>query len=677
MEQTKICAKCRLFFSGRGVRPHPYHTGSYSDLMASVHSGCILCKWLSLQVPPPDNPPTVQEEISGRHRFEISVRFSGHCTKSGHGYIGYITFFGNCSWAPSFRIEVYICRVERTLDRYSDSKSHLPSLQPSRFAEIGSHESLGKIRSWLDSCGNDHKYCNTSTGALFFPTRVVDVHNITNGMVVLRDKTEVLGSNLDGGCPEGTYPQYWTLSHRWGDPRKIIQLLGGNPDEGTISNEEQFRNGIPLNKLSPTFRDAMELVDKMGYQYIWIDCLCIFQDSSSDWEQEARTMKDVYENSFCNISAIRSSYDVSLGLFGPRLAEPGLLYPFSADVEFPHLGDRQPEKWSFRYNSLWVDEIQKAPLSSRGWVVQERFLARRTIHFARNQIYWECVEHSRCEADPEGKLGLLDFKGGPQMRRQTREFKVPLRTIIKRLHVEIEAPLLTWNRPKCSTPQGCWETIVTAYSSCDLTKESDRLIAISGVARKFSEVIGGRYLAGLWEQGLHTELTWRSDAYLGAAVRPSGFFAPSWSWASVCGGRITVDVLNPTVHGKLSSLIKLIDARIKPQSHNGDPMGLLASAELDIDCHLYYFKKVGKLRTVEIYADQALSEGVAQRVELDGLKLDTKELVRKYKQDVDIDVVCVPVYSQKGHTGRLFVEFIILETVPGSTSSYRRVGVLF
>lgn len=570
---------------------------------------------------------------------------------------------------------VFICPAQDIFDRYSDPKSHLPYLQPPRFADIGSHESLGKIRSWLDSCGNDHKYCTISTSAVFFPTRVVDVQNIKNGRVVLRDKTEVLGSNLDGKRPEGTYPQYWTLSHRWGDPEKIIKLLGGNSNEETISNEEQFRKGIPLNDLSPTFRDAMELVDKLGYRYIWIDCLCIIQDSSSDWEQEARTMKDVYENSFCNISAIRSSYDVSLGLFGPRLAELGLLSPFSVDLKPSYLGDCQPETSNFWYSILWVDEINKAPLSTRGWILQERFLTRRTIHFTRNQIYWECLEHLRCEADPEGQLGLLDAVAQSQMRRQSTGLKSSLRTIIERLHPELEAPSPWVIKSIWSTPQASWRAIVTTYSSCDLTKESDRLIAISGVAKKFREVIGGRYLAGLWERGLHTDLMWRSNASQGAAVRRSEFFAPSWSWASICGGSVTLSIVAAKGNGEPSSLIELIDARIKPKSHNGDPMGLLASAELDIDCHPYYFKRVGKLRKFEMYADQALSERLPQCVELNSLYLDTEELVRKYKQDVDVDGVCVPVSSEHVGYGGSYVKCLLLETVFGST--YRRVGVLF
>lgn len=78
-----------------------------------------------------------------------------------------------------------------------------------------------------------------------------------------------------------------------------------------LSNEQFFRRGIALGELSPTFRDAVTLVHKLGYRYIWIDSLCIIQDPNAkeDWEREAPTMKDIYGNSCCNISAIRSSRD--------------------------------------------------------------------------------------------------------------------------------------------------------------------------------------------------------------------------------------------------------------------------------------------------------------------------------------------------------------------------------
>lgn len=41
--------------------------------------------------------------------------------------------------------------------------------------------------------------------------------------------------------------------------------------------------------------------------------------------------------------------------------------------------------------------VLESPLSKRGWVMQERVLARRTIYFTGHQTYWECGEGVRCE----------------------------------------------------------------------------------------------------------------------------------------------------------------------------------------------------------------------------------------------------------------------------------------
>lgn len=42
-----------------------------------------------------------------------------------------------------------------------------------------------------------------------------------------------------------------------------------------------------------------------------------------------------------------------------------------------------------------------------------------------------------------------------------------------------------------------WSDLVRGYSKCELTKESDRLIALSGLAQTFQDFTGDEYLAGL------------------------------------------------------------------------------------------------------------------------------------------------------------------------------------
>jgi hypothetical protein len=102
--------------------------------------------------------------------------------------------------------------------------------------------------------------------------------------------------------------EYLTLSHCWGKDQ-IFRLLETNID--------QLRKAIPTNRLPQTFQQAIALTKRMGHRYIWIDSLCIIQDSEDDWHYESSRMGDVYKNSFCNISATAAE-DGRMGLFFER-----------------------------------------------------------------------------------------------------------------------------------------------------------------------------------------------------------------------------------------------------------------------------------------------------------------------------------------------------------------------
>lgn len=78
-----------------------------------------------------------------------------------------------------------------------------------------------------------------------------------------------------------------------------------------------------------------------------------------------------------------------------------------------------------------------------------------------------------------------------------------------------------------------WKDIVETYSQCQLTKEADKLIAISAIARAMKPMIECRYLAGLWEENLVNQLGWYIAG--GPQSRPGTYRAPSWSWTSVEG----------------------------------------------------------------------------------------------------------------------------------------------
>ena len=60
---------------------------------------------------------------------------------------------------------------------------------------------------------------------------------------------------------------------------------------------------INMTDIPKTFQDAVLITRKLGYRYLWIDSLCIIQDSASDWQIESVKMADIYFNAVVNISA--------------------------------------------------------------------------------------------------------------------------------------------------------------------------------------------------------------------------------------------------------------------------------------------------------------------------------------------------------------------------------------
>ncbi|RYP72611.1 hypothetical protein DL771_004106 [Monosporascus sp. 5C6A] len=79
-----------------------------------------------------------------------------------------------------------------------------------------------------------------------------------------------------------------------------------------------------------------------------------------------------------------------------------------------------------------------------------------------------------------------------------------------------------------------WHRIVEQYSALKLTKQTDRLPALSGLAVRSSPALG-KYLAGLWKKALVSDLMWRVNLLEVGIGRASEYISPSWSWASISG----------------------------------------------------------------------------------------------------------------------------------------------
>jgi hypothetical protein len=158
------------------------------------------------------------------------------------------------------------------------------------------------------------------------------------------------------------------------------------------NNIDALLREVPVQELCNTFLDALTVTRNLGFNYLWIDSLCILQDDLTDWRRESPLMSEVYGNAVVNISATHAD-DGSVGLFAKRdISRAARQY-----IELPN-GEIHELLDPFLYERCITD----APLSKRAWTFQERYLAQRTIHFSAEQIFCECAQHMVCESLPEG-----------------------------------------------------------------------------------------------------------------------------------------------------------------------------------------------------------------------------------------------------------------------------------
>lgn len=375
------------------------------------------------------------------------------------------------------------------------------------------------IEGWLRECSDQHQCPDEhKAGQQWYPTRLIEL--------VTPDSFRVIHSDSER-FQKGK--GYLTLSHRWGDS-KFLQL--------TTDKVADFERGLPTTSLRRTFQDALTIAQRLD-KYIWIDSLCIIQsgDFGADWRKECTTMAQVYSNSFCNISADWGNDED--GLFFQRddkysPCHVRLRWKVSENTSSNPRSKSSPEvPYCIVQPNLWHNEVVKSPLNCRGWVLQERLLAPRALHFSPQQISWECGQSWRCEILPSPvstsamcRMNLDGLKGKGFANEELPQS--PLREPRRLCVTDGEIPtsdrrsLLDW-----------WSEVVKDYMACQLTKRSDRLVAIAGVARELGPILRDRYAVGLWAQSLPWSLTWSIGSNDTKRCTSAECYVPTFSWAKV------------------------------------------------------------------------------------------------------------------------------------------------
>jgi hypothetical protein len=436
-----------------------------------------------------------------------------------------------------------------------DDKKLDTSFPADQISENGiSHACVELAQSWIAECENSHKDCIINNDSVL-PTRVVKVDSSSANPCLYVSKP--------GECA-----RYVALSHCWG---------GLSPLTTTLKTLEKHVEGISFSDLPLTFRDAVMATRALGVEYLWIDSLCIIQDSHDDWISEATRMASVYENAYLTISADAAS-DCQAGFlakparkFGRCVSVPfdlqdsrrqrvkGMLYlrekgPLMRQLPvhgwrpasmlegppLPKISSKNAvEAPAIPPCLLVIEEAPTSRLSTRGWVMQERMLSPRSLHFGPSEIGWECRSCISCECT---QGSLRSRRGGPLL--------------------------------KGSLIRTDWHKTVKEYTRMSLTVANDRLPALSGLVSVLSRgaTLDDEYICGLWRSTMTQDLLWHRSSIKSQArdeIALSPPYAPTWSWAC-----LNQSVEYSPAPPKIAPSFKILNVHCKPTGSN--PYGPVA-----------------------------------------------------------------------------------------------------
>lgn len=495
------------------------------------------------------------------------------------------------------------------------------------------------MKQWLSTCDNHHQGCEQAPQSKYdllnsqqLPTRLLRLRHGTDTPRVFLCNTESIPPNT----------RYATLSHCWGKTQPVKLLL---------ENCGLFSRNIDFSSLPKTFQDVIILSLALDMEYLWIDSLCIIQDSRSDWLREASLMYSVYSNSWINIAAT-SSLDGTGGLFHNSV----LVKNCAIDTTWTGLPSG---KYLCVDETAWQRRVENAPLNQRGWVFQERILSPRTLHCAYDQIWWTCRElPSCCETFPTGAL-TLHGSTSPSLAN---------------LHESNSDDFVSWNE--------AWLSIVKSYTKAQLTYGSDKLIAFGGIAQEVQRsrrVPETDYLAGLWRGDLIVDLLWRM-ANSGTRNETAPYRAPTWSWASV-DGEVYFHASEKRKQARESTVAEILGCHMSTES---GWFGPVSDGWLEISGPIFTIT----LRDVDTSSS---GESILHELSLDAKSftndegfaesLDDDDLYKNWPvEGKQLFYGCLKATKEPDrHSGEYVSEGLILEQAKvtgGKKDGYRRVGWL-
>ncbi|KAI8634002.1 HET-domain-containing protein [Xylariaceae sp. FL1651] len=223
------------------------------------------------------------------------------------------------------------------------------------------------LRRWYDTCLRNHG-TTCDQPSWLTPKRVWP------NDLRLVDVTQYCIVDMPTAC------QYFTLSYVWGPEQDPLRMT----TENLVSL--QSPGALSSHNLPQTVQDALWLTREMGVNYLWVDRLCVVQDSDVDKAIQLPQMDLVYSSA--DLTIVAASGTALDGLAGLNSTPRAIDQHIARVAENLSLMD-----------VLWLDAAYEAcAWRTRGWTFQEGLCSRRSLVITMDQVYWSCETAKCCES---------------------------------------------------------------------------------------------------------------------------------------------------------------------------------------------------------------------------------------------------------------------------------------
>jgi hypothetical protein len=498
-QSDALCGPCRrldlhdLVTSRRDIRSSSGQFITYLDW--TVDSTCALCAFLkSMRIPP-------HLSTTSKSDYEYGKNGTGYHLRAFSGMLSYREYFvrppTNIKMSESSDTMLAVVPNGLFSDSrnthqhvYADTLGSVGYILPVAYSSMSpwltgrpvysTRINLPLVQEWLQHCKKKHSCLMRFSRPL--QLRMIDCKTL-----------EIV--TAPPNC------NYFALSYVWGGASSAIMP----EDTATLAPESSG----DLRTAAPVVRDAIEVVQSLGWRYLWVDKYCIPQTNSTLKAEQIGRMDLIYEGAYCTIVAA-SGYTDQNGLPGisiPRHVQPS----FSRNGCDVHFASSLPDPQAVITSSKW---------NTRAWTFQEALCSARRLVFTQHQVYFECKAMHTCEA-----------------------VELPL-SLITGAHAR---PVLFRDEWLTGTHRfgalSAFWSAVKAYSQRSMTFESDALIALEGILRRFQASPAFVYNIFGIPVVLNDGLRGDKDALLDPRLFVAGLswhhgdvarrrkHFPSWTWA--------------------------------------------------------------------------------------------------------------------------------------------------